>query len=426
MKALFEELAKPYLVRIIEDNPETIKEKTGEIWNKRKDEIIMDGFRKGKVPQDLVEKKEGFQNLYREYIESLVKTCIEKAGKENNVIIGDIDQIIPEQINKEMISLQAVVYLKPEVRELDYSNVEVKKPTTEITEQDLDAQIDHLRQQQALLVPVTDRGVMIGDTIVLSFEGSLQDSNGQWVPFKGGSVTRQRTDLTEGAFIAGFGEAIVGMNQNETKTFQVTFPTDYHAAHLAGKLAQFDLTAHEVFVKNLPSDEDLAATHKQENLEQLRNVIKMSIEKTKNDQDRSQIEHAICMKLLDRANISPIPAIMVQKRLQTMLQQQLSSTGLTRTQYFQKNNMNEQLFERSYYNTAKRDLMIQLILDHIAATENFVVTDESRDQYVSDEAIRLGYTVEQLKRIVSQEQTDSQLKMKLAYDYLLANATYTE
>ena len=238
MKAVLEEMAQPYLIRIIEEDKEAISSKLNEIWSSKKNSVMLDGFRKGKVPQNLAEQKLGFENLYRPYIDELIQDAINKVNNENEVTIMDLQQIVPEKLDKNGIVMQAVAYLKPTVSELDYSKVEVTKLDNEATDEEVSLQLSSLQEQNALVAPVTDRGVEFGDIVVLSYEGSLPDDKGTLVPFEGGKAENQQLTLTQGAFIPGFGEEIIGMKTNEDKVFTVTFPENYGAI-VRRKLAPF-------------------------------------------------------------------------------------------------------------------------------------------------------------------------------------------
>jgi trigger factor len=422
MKVTLEELAQPYLIRIIEEDKETIAQKLQKVWDTKKDSIMLDGFRKGKVPQGIAEKTQGFQNLYREYLDEVISTAVERINAENNVTVVDLQQVVPEKLDKNGIVMQAVAYLKPAVVELDYSNVKVEKRSTETTEEEVMSQITQLQNQNALLAPVSDRGVQFGDIIVVSYVGSVDGT-----PFQGGTATRQQFVLLESSFIPGFGQAILDMRTDETKTFEVTFPEDYHATALAGKQASFDLTIHEIKVKNLPDlDDDFAITCGYANYEAMKEETKTSINSRKAEHVKSQTETDICLELIRRAKISALPQTMVQKRLTNLLQQELNTYGLSEQDYFKQRKINRETFDSAYYSIATRDLKIQLVLDYVANKEGLVVSDSEREQYVSEESARLGYTTEQVYKMITVDQIDSQVKLRKAYDYLLANVTYTE
>jgi len=422
MKVSLEQMAQPFLIRIIEEDKDVIASKLGAIWNTKKDAITLDGFRKGKVPQNIAEKTMGFQALYKDYIDEVITSAVAKINRDNGVTVVDLQQVIPEQLDKEGIVMQAVAYLKPAVVDLDYNDIPVSKPDAAVSEQELTTQTNEYREQSALIVPITDRGVQYGDLLVVSYVGSIGG-----VPFQGGTASRQQIQLSEGSFIPGFGEQILGMNTGETKTFLVTFPEQYQAAQLAGKEASFDITVHEVKVKKLPDlDDDLAITCGFATLDEMKQKVSEGLSARKAQYAQSKTETEICLELVRRATISPLPATMVQKRLMGILQQEASQSGMSEKDYLKSRNVDQNAFDRAYYQLAVRDLKIQLVLDYVATTEMVVVSDDERNAYVASEADRLGYTVDQVKGMTSQDQLDSQVKLRKAYDLLLTKVTYTE
>lgn len=418
MKVMLEQMAQPYLIRIVEENKETIETKLQEVWKTKKDSITLDGFRKGMVPQNIAEKMLGFTGLYKEYIDELLTDAISRLGAEQSATVIDLQQVIPEKLDKDGIVMQAVAYLKPKVLSLDYSNVVLAKSDNAITEQDVLSRLAQLQQQYQTQTPVTDRGVRFGDTIVVSYVGSLND-----VPFDGGKATRQTLTLNEGMFIPGFGEAILDMLTGEQKTFNVTFPTEYHATNLAGKETSFDIIVHEIAVRSTPElNDDFAKTCNFETLEALKVSALAELTTETESYNRSKAETEICNELFSRAEIAPIPTSMVQKRLAQLLQQELSNYNVSEAEYFKQRKIDKATFERAYYHQALKDLKIQLILDYVAEKEQLTSSEEERAAYIKEEADKFGYTVEQVKKMASADQVDTQVKLRKAYDYLLANA----
>jgi len=422
MKVSLEQMAQPFLIRIIEEDKDVIASKLGAIWSAKKDAITLEGFRKGKVPQNIAENKFGFQALYKDYIDEVITTAIAKINTDNSVTVVDLQQVVPEKLDKEGIVMQAVAYLKPVVLSLDYNNIPVTKPDADVSDQELTTQMNEYREQNALVVPITDRGVQYGDLLVVSYIGSIGG-----VPFQGGTATRQQIQLNEGSFIPGFGEQILGMNAGETKTFSVTFPEQYQATQLAGKESSFDITVHEVKVKKLPDlDDDLAITCGFTTLDDMKQKVSEGLSARKAQYAQSKTETEICLELVRRATIAPLPATMVQKRLMGILQQEASQSGMSEKDYLKARNVDQNAFDRAYYQLAVRDLKIQLVLDYVASAEALTVSEDERNAYVTSEADRLGYTVDQVKGMTSQDQLDSQVKLRKAYDLLLTKVTHTE
>lgn len=421
MKVLLEQMAQPYLLRVIQEDKDEIQKKTLDLWHIKKEELELDGFRKGKVPQNVAEAKFGFQNLYSEYINELILQAVQRATSEYNETVVDLQQVYPEKISKDGIVMQAIAYLKPKIT-VDYSNVEVEKQEASVSDADVNAEIEQNRSAQALSVPVLDRGLAFGDMVTLSFTGYLDG-----VPFKGGSVSRQQLTLSPGQFIPGFAEQILDLTAESSKTIQVTFPENYNAANLAGKEATFDITVHEIARRELPQlDDEFAKTCGFDSLEALRAGTRSELEKRQQESVKAQTESLIITQLLSRASVEAIPQSMIKRYLDQMLQQQLNQLGLSEKDYFSKVNSDRDKFDQTYYHIAKRDIKVQLILDHIALQEGFEVSNEEYEDYMSSEALRYGYSVEQLKQAVTREQAEGRVKMRKAYDFLLATVQYVE
>lgn len=419
MKTTFEEMAQPYLLRIVEDNKEAITEGLAQVWKTKKQHIKLDGFRPGAVPQNIAEAKYGFQNLYDSYINEVVVEAIKQAEKDNDVTIVDVQQIYPEKLDKEAIVMQAVTYVRPTVT-VDYSNLKVDQKELTVSEDLIDMQLEQVREGQALLVPILDRGVELGDTLTISFEGSI---NG--VPFKGGTASRQTYVLQENTFIPDFVTGLLGMQVEETRTVSVTFPENYGVETLAGKETSFELTVHEISRRDLPSlDDDFAKTAGFDSLQEMKDATRQELANRQRELHQAETETALVTQLLGKAEISPMPQVMVKRYLDQMLQQQLSQTGLSEKDFFEKSNGSKEQFESTYYNIARRDLKVQLILDYIARNEGFVISNEEHETYVKDEATRLGMSPGDLKDLVPKPQIESRILMRKAYDYLLNNAEY--
>jgi len=421
MKILLEDMAQPYLLRIIEEDKEAIKNRTTSIWESKRDDIMLEGFRKGHVPQHVAEGKFGFSTLYESYVNQLILDSIEKVRSEQGKTVVDLQQVYPEKLSKEGIVLQAIAYLKPSV-EVDYTYLQVERKDTSSSAEEVAKELASMQESASVLVPVVDRGLNFGDTVIMSFAGSI---NG--VPFDGGTASNQRITLQTNSFIPGFSEQLLGLNSGESATISVTFPTDYRVSGLAGQNAQFDVSIHEIYTRQIPElNDDFAKEQNHSSLAELAAKVEQDIVARKAEVTRAETESVLVTQLLSKAAISPIPQTMIERYLNQMLQQQLAGVNMTEEQFFKKANSSKEQFNQTYYHIAKRDIKVQLILDYIAAKENFVVSSEERDAYLASEAARLGLAVSSLVDMTTTEQIDSRVKMRKAYDYLLENAVYVD
>lgn len=420
MKVMLEQMAQPYLLRIIEEDKEQIATKLQSLWDSKKEEITFAGFRKGKVPQNIAESKLGFENLYKEYLDELVINAVNETNTTQNVTVVDIQQIVPEKLDKDSIIMQVVTYLKPQVESLNFSNINLKSYSDVPETEEVDAQFELLQQQNAIVRPVVDRGVQFGDMITISYVGSL---NG--VPFQGGTASQQQLLLTEASFIPGFGESILGMTPNQNKTFEVVFPENYQATHLAGQRASFDLTLHEIKTKEVPKlSDDFAVSCGFISLAEMRVEITKALKERKQSLNRAKYETEICLELLKRAEIQPIPQTMIQKRLAFLLQSEAASMSLSPEDYLARHKMDKDTFDRTYYYAALRDIKVQLILDFVASRVGISVSQNEVDSYLEFEAAKVNLSLEEAKKRVSPDQLEAQVRLRKAYDYLLDQATY--
>lgn len=420
MKVVLEQMAQPYLLRIIEEDKKQISSKIQSLWDSKKDDIVFAGFRKGKVPQNIAESKLGFENLYKEYLDELIIDAIREASTTESITVVDIQQIVPEKLDKDSIIMQVVTYLRPEVSSLDFTNIKLKSYSDEVDNEEIEAQLELLKQQHAVIRPISNRGVQFGDMVVLSYVGSL---NG--IPFQGGAATQQQLTLTSTSFIPGFGEAIVDMTPNESKSFEVVFPENYHATHLAGQKATFDLTVHEIRVKETPNfDESFATSCGFSSVEEMKTEVANSIKLRKLELNKAKYETEICLELLKRAKIQPIPQTMIQKRLTFLLQNEAATAQLSVDDYLSRRKIDKDTFDKTYYYTALRDIKVQLILDYVATQARLTASKEETESYLQHEASKVNLSLEDARARVSQDQLEAQVRLRKAYDFLLAHAIY--
>jgi trigger factor len=357
--------------------------------------------------------------LYKEYIDQLVANAVENVGLENNVTVADMQQLHAEQLSKNGIVLRAIVYMKPQVQELDYSNIKLQHHNQTPSQQEVDQVVEGYRNKNALIVPITDRGVQFDDIVNISFEGKIDG-----IPFPNGSLVKRDLPFTKGGFIQDFEDQVLNMNPGEFKTFEATFPETYNVDYLAGKKTTFDVTIHEIKKRHLPEvDDDFAKTCGFDSVELLRQEISSKLSARKKEEQRSQAETQVCLELLNRAKISPVPTTMIQKRLATMLQQEVSNHKTTEEQYLKQRNIDREQFNKLYEKHAERDLKIQLVLEFVANKQNLEITQDDIEKYLSEESVRLNMPIESL-RLIPMIQIEAQLKMRKAYEYLISTAEF--
>lgn len=422
MKTTLEQMAQPYLIRVIEEDKQAIADHINKIWDQKKQTFFLDGFRKGKVPQDIAEKTEGFTNLYQSYLNDLIEQGLSKAGEENKVEITEVQQVIPERIGKDLIVMQVVAYLRPQVVSLDYSDVETEKLDDVATDHEVNSQLEIYQQQNVLLSPIEHRGVEFGDIVTISFAGSLDG-----VPLKEATAPSYTTPkpLAVGDFISDFETNLLGLEVGKSVTFNATFPDDYQAEHLRSKTIEFNLSVKNLQKQNVPDLTEIAEILNVDSEQGLRDQVSTEISKKKAENNKGRIETAICLELVRRAEVSPIPHSMIERRLTSLLQQQATNVNMTVEKYLEARKIEKVEFDNQNHAVATRDIKIQLILDYIANDQDLQPTEQEKTEYIVEEAARLRITEDYSKQ-QQEKQKYSQLKMKKAYDYLVNNVKYVD
>lgn len=420
MEVKASKLAQPVLLRLIETDKDKINALTSPLWEKKKEELEIKGFRKGKVPQQLAEKHFGFDKLYPEVIDSLIRQGLPVGEQQFGKSIIEVQQVVPEIVSSEGIVLQVICYLKPSAS-VDYQNIVCEKKVGQVTEAMVDIAIEKLREQQVLEIPVEDRGIQIGDVITISFCGSINQ-----VPFKGGTANDFHVEFKENTFIPDMTNALLGMTVGEKKTCDVVFPDDYQAPHLAGKKTEFELEVSDISQKSFPEvDDDFAQALGCQTVSELREQQKEVLQNQQEELWKSQLEQQIVQQLLTRAEIDPIPQNTITRQLDELLKQQVAKHKLqTVEEFLEKAQTTREKFDQTYYHSVARDMKIQLILDYIAEQEHVEVSEEDFEEYINEEAVKYQMQPEELKKRVPFQIAKSKIMTKKAYKILLDNVSY--
>ena len=288
MSVQVENLEKNMAKLTIEVSAEDLEKALESAYQKQKKQISVPGFRKGKVPRAMVEKMYGPAVFYEDAVNSLVPEEYSKAAEESKLDIVSRPEINVEQIEKgKAFIFTATVAVKPEVTLGEYKGLEVAKADTTVTDEEVEAELKKEQEKNARTINVEDRPAADGDTVTLDFEGSVDG-----VPFDGGAGKDYPLTLGSHSFIPGFEEQLVGAALEEEKEVNVTFPTEYHAAELAGKPAMFKVTVKEIKVKELPALDDEFASEVSEfdTLDEYKQDIEKKLQERKEKAAASQNE----------------------------------------------------------------------------------------------------------------------------------------
>ncbi|GKU81472.1 trigger factor [Niallia sp. NCCP-28] len=424
MSAKWEVLEGNRGVLTIEVDAEKVNEGLDLAFKKVVKQVNIPGFRKGRIPRGMFEQRFGVESLYQDAIDILLPDAYANAIEETGIEPVDRPEIDVEQIEKgKSLIFKATVVVKPEVTLGEYKGLEVEAVNTEVTAEDVDAEIKALQEKQAELVVKEEGTAELGDTVVMDFEG-FQDG----VAFEGGTAENFSLELGSGQFIPGFEEQLVGLATEEAKEVEVTFPEEYHAAELAGKPATFKVTIHEIKTKELPELDDEFAKdvdEEAETLEALKEKIKTRLENDKKHQAEHAVRDTVVEKAAGNATID-IPSAMVDTEIDRMMnefEQRLQMQGMNLELYFQFSGQDEEALKAQMKEDAEKRVRVNLTIEAIANAENIEVSEEE----VTAELAKMSEMYNMPTDAITQalggtENLKMDIKMRKAIDFLVENS----
>jgi trigger factor len=424
MSAKWEKLEGNQGVLTVEVDAEKVNEGLDAAFKKVVKQVSIPGFRKGKIPRALFEKRFGVEALYQDALDILLPEAYAKAIEETGIEPVDRPEIDIEQLEKgKSLIFTAKVTVKPEVKLGEYKGLEVEKMDTTVTDEDVENELKRLQERHAELVVKEDGKIENGDTAVIDFEGFV---NGE--AFEGGKGENYSLEIGSGTFIPGFEEQLVGLEAGAEKEIEVTFPEEYHAEELAGKPATFKIKVHEIKAKQLPALDDEFAkdvNEEVETLDELKAKIKQSLEEAKKNEAETTLRNALVEKAAENAEID-IPEVMVKNETDRMLrefEQRLQMQGLNLNLYYQFSGQDEEAVREQMKADAEKRVRVSLTLEAIAKAENIEVTEEDINKELEEMSNMYGIDVETLKNMLgSLEGIKEDLKLRKAIDFLVENS----
>jgi len=424
MSAKWEVLEGNRGVLTVEVDAEKVNEGLDLAFKKVVKQVNIPGFRKGRIPRGMFEQRFGVESLYQDAIDILLPDAYASAIEETGIEPVDRPEIDVEQIEKgKSLIFKATVVVKPEVALGEYKGLEVEAVSTEVTAEDVDAEIKALQEKQAELVVKEEGAAELGDTVVMDFEGFQEG-----VAFEGGTAENFSLELGSGQFIPGFEEQLVGLAAGESKEVEVTFPEEYHAAELAGKPATFKVTIHEIKAKELPELDDEFAKdvdEEAETLEALKEKIKTRLENDKKHQAEHAVRDTVVEKAAENATID-IPSAMVDTEIDRMMnefEQRLQMQGMNLELYFQFSGQDEEALKAQMKEDAQKRVRVNLTIEAIANAENIEVSEEE----VTAELEKMSEMYNMPTDAITQalggtENLKMDIKMRKAIDFLVENS----
>lgn len=414
----------------VEVAAEKVNEALDKAFKKVVKQINVPGFRKGKMPRPMFEKKFGVESLFQDALELLVNEhyplAIDETGIEP-VDQPEIDFEMEDLGKNKHFKFTAKVTVKPEVTLGDYKGLEVTKQETTVTDEEIEQQLKDQQARLAELVVKEDAAIEEGDTAVIDFEG-FQDG----VAFEGGKGENYSLEIGSGSFIPGFEEQLVGVKAGESKDVVVTFPEEYHAAELAGKEATFKVTVKEVKAKELPElDDDLAAEIDPdvETLDELRTKLKEKAVSEKETSADTALRDDLVEKAAENATVE-IPEVMIESEVNRMLQeydQSLQMQGMNLDLYYQFSGQDEAALRAQMKEDAESRVRVALVLETIAEAEKIEAIEEDINSELEKMAEQFKMDVEQIKSVLGGTSViEHDVKIRKTVEFLVENAKISE
>ncbi|MBR5682205.1 MAG: trigger factor [Ruminococcus sp.] len=407
---------------VISIDPAAFEAAVEKEYQRQKKNIQIKGFRKGKVSRKLAEREFGEGAFYEGAINLLLGPELDAAVKETGLVLVDRPNIEVTSIDKEKgVELKAVCVTKPEIEISDYKGIKAPKEVKEITDEDIDKQIDIIRKKNARIVSVDDRAAQLGDEVIIDFEGFFGDE-----AFEGGKGDDHPLRLGSGQFIPGFEDQIVGHNIGDEFDINVKFPEDYQMSDYAGKDATFKCKLKGISYEELPEiNDDLVKDATEfETVAEYKEDIKSKLEEAAKSQAESGFENAVMNALIAKVD-SPIPNCMYEQRIDALMrsfEQQLQQQGMDIKLYFQYTGMDMDSFRETYRDRAVNEVKLRLALEKIAELEKIEVSEEDINNGLGELAAANNVDVETIKRFIPLDEYTTDLKVQKAIDFVKENA----
>ena len=391
------------------------------VYRKQVKSITVPGFRKGKAPRSVIEKMYGAGVFYEDAINDLIPEAYTAAAAESKLEIVGQPEFDIVSIDENGLLLSAKVYVKPDVEIKDYLGIEVEKTVEAVSDEDVDKEIETIRERNSREIEVTDRAAEMGDTTVIDFEGFCDG-----VAFEGGKGTDYALKLGSGSFIPGFEEQIVGKNIGEEFDVNVTFPEEYHASDLAGKPAVFKVKVNSITNVELPElDDDFAKDVSEfDTFAEYKADVKAKIEKRHETAAENAMEDKLVEVLIEKLE-ADIPEAMFVAETENFVRDydtRLRSQGLDLKTYFKYTGLDLDALRQQMRPQAERQVKARLALEKIAALENLEATEEDINGEYEKIASAYGIELDQVKASIEPAAIAEDMKVKKALDLVKEKA----
>lgn len=402
----------------IEISAEDFEAAIEKAYLKARKNIAMPGFRKGKAPRKLIEKEYGEQVFFEDAVNLLYAPVVNGAVEESGLELVTRPEVEVTEISKENgVKLKATCITKPEVEVKDYKGIEVEKVVNPVTDEDINKQLDALREKNVTVETVDDRAAENGDDVVIDFEGFKDD-----VAFEGGKAEDFTLSLGSGQFIPGFEDQIVGHNAGEDFDINVTFPEEYQVKELAGAPAVFKIKLKSISKKVMPElDDDMVKDSTEfDTVDEYKADVKKKLVEANEKHADSEVEAKIFDKVIENMT-AEIPQVMFDNRVNEMvseLEQRLAPQGISLDLYMQYTGQTMDTVKKAYAEQAEKQVKLRLALEKIAKLENIEVTEDELKAEFDKLAEAYKLDVDQIKQFIHDDDLKKDIAVGKAVDLI--------
>lgn len=403
------------------------KKATDAVYKRNKKRYRIDGFRPGHVPRRVLEKMYGPEIFYDDAIQIVFPEPYEKAVEELGLEVIDQPSVDLDDIEEgKDITFKVEVETKPHPVLDDYNDLVIEEVSEEVTDEDIEVELNHQLEENARLIEVTDRPVKENDKVNIDFDGYLDGER-----FEGGKAEDYDLVIGSNTFIQGFEDQIIGHNVGDKFDVNVTFPEDYQAKEFQGKDAKFVVEINSITEKQLPEldDEFAKDISEYDSLEELKNNLREKLADDKKEYAQNMRENQAVEALVEKSEVTA-PASMVNREIDYELQnldQRLQGMGLTLSQYIELTKMDINQIRDQYRAQAEARVKANLVIDEVALKENIEVSDEEKEKELQETAKNYGVEdLEKFKEIFAKNVSDDTLieniKRRKAVEFLASKA----
>ncbi len=420
-----EQVEKNLVKLTFEVSREKFEEGINNSYNKNKSKFNIPGFRKGKVTRAIIEKYYTEAVFYDDAINYVLPDAYDAAVKESGLDVVARPEIDVEEIKAgEPVVFTALVTTKPEVTLGTYKGIKVEKIENNVTDEDVDKEIEAARMRNARVISVDDRAVQSGDIAVINFEGFCDG-----VAFEGGKGENYDLEIGSNTFIPGFEDQVIGAEIGKEIDVNVTFPEEYHSAELAGKPAVFKVTVNEIKVKELPElDDDFASEVSEfETLDEYKNSVKTKLEEQAANKTKQETENAIIEEVVKNAEVE-IPQAMIDTQIDRMINdfaQRMQYQGMNLDMYLQYTGSTIEQMRENFKEQAEKQCKVTLVIEAVMNKEGIDVTDEELEDKIVEMSKMYNMELDKLKEVLRPEDKDDiakDIKFSKTVDMLVNKA----